>query len=129
MVPGVGGSAAPQAPSPAHTGQVGGEWGEERLTLPQTGGVGGHRGVQRSISATSSNKPRRGSTGEEGRGGWSPRSPEVGEGGQGGGQHGGSRRGHTTHFLVCPFAFVCCLLRSYIRLKKYVTSIFVLLQW
>jgi len=44
-----GGGAAPSAPSPAHTG--GG------------GGAGGHRGVQRSISATSSNKPRRGSTG------------------------------------------------------------------
>jgi len=45
----VGGGGAPCAPSPAHTGQ--------------TSGVGGHRGVQRSISATSSNKPRRGSTG------------------------------------------------------------------
>jgi len=44
----VGGGGAPCAPSPAHTGQ--------------TSGVGGHRGVQRSISATSSNKPRRGST-------------------------------------------------------------------
>lgn len=46
MAPGVGGGAGQPAPSPAHTG-----------------GVGGHRGVQRSISATSSNKPRRGSTG------------------------------------------------------------------
>eukprot|EP00090_Calanus_glacialis_P028629 TRINITY_DN4595_c0_g1_i2.p1 TRINITY_DN4595_c0_g1~~TRINITY_DN4595_c0_g1_i2.p1 ORF type:complete len:786 (-),score=157.36 TRINITY_DN4595_c0_g1_i2:658-3015(-) len=45
MAPGVGGAGQP-APSPAHTG-----------------GGGGHRGVQRSISATSSNKPRRGSTG------------------------------------------------------------------
>eukprot|EP00092_Neocalanus_flemingeri_P014572 GFUD01015721.1.p1 GENE.GFUD01015721.1~~GFUD01015721.1.p1 ORF type:complete len:775 (+),score=132.05 GFUD01015721.1:621-2945(+) len=45
MAPGVGGTGQP-APSPAHTG-----------------GGGGHRGVQRSISATSSNKPRRGSTG------------------------------------------------------------------
>merc|ERR1719508_115004 len=45
MAPGVGGTSQP-APSPAHTG-----------------GGGGHRGVQRSISATSSNKPRRGSTG------------------------------------------------------------------
>ena len=44
------GGGAPSAPSPAHTGTG--------------GGVGGHRGVQRSISATSSNKPRRGSTGE-----------------------------------------------------------------
>jgi len=43
------GGGAPSAPSPAHTGTG--------------GGVGGHRGVQRSISATSSNKPRRGSTG------------------------------------------------------------------
>jgi len=43
------GGGAPSAPSPAHTGTA--------------GGVGGHRGVQRSISATSSNKPRRGSTG------------------------------------------------------------------
>jgi len=42
------GGGAPSAPSPAHTGTG--------------GGVGGHRGVQRSISATSSNKPRRGST-------------------------------------------------------------------
>jgi len=41
------GGQAPSAPSPAHTGQT----------------VGGHRGVQRSISASSSNKPRRGSTG------------------------------------------------------------------
>jgi len=46
MAPGVGGGAGQPAPSPAHTG-----------------GGGGHRGVQRSISATSSNKPRRGSTG------------------------------------------------------------------
>merc|ERR1740128_236907 len=45
MAPGVGGGQS-SAPSPAHTG-----------------GGGGHRGVQRSISATSSNKPRRGSTG------------------------------------------------------------------
>jgi len=48
MAPGVGGGAGQPAPSPAHTG-----------------GVGGHRGVQRSISATSSNKPRRGSTGAD----------------------------------------------------------------
>lgn len=47
MAPGVGGAGQP-APSPAHTG-----------------GGGGHRGVQRSISATSSNKPRRGSTGAD----------------------------------------------------------------
>eukprot|EP00092_Neocalanus_flemingeri_P020500 GFUD01022207.1.p1 GENE.GFUD01022207.1~~GFUD01022207.1.p1 ORF type:complete len:796 (+),score=142.60 GFUD01022207.1:479-2866(+) len=47
MAPGVGGTGQP-APSPAHTG-----------------GGGGHRGVQRSISATSSNKPRRGSTGAD----------------------------------------------------------------
>ena len=47
MAPGVGGTSQP-APSPAHTG-----------------GGGGHRGVQRSISATSSNKPRRGSTGAD----------------------------------------------------------------
>jgi len=46
---GSAGTGAPSAPSPAHTGTG--------------GGVGGHRGVQRSISATSSNKPRRGSTG------------------------------------------------------------------
>merc|ERR1719233_2382977 len=45
MAPGVGGGAGQPAPSPAHTQ-----------------GGGGHRGVQRSISATS-NKPRRGSTG------------------------------------------------------------------
>jgi len=48
MAPGVGGGAGQPAPSPAHTG-----------------GGGGHRGVQRSISATSSNKPRRGSTGAD----------------------------------------------------------------
>merc|ERR1719228_2928047 len=47
MAPGVGGAGQP-APSPAHT----------------SGGQG-HRGVQRSISATSSNKPRRGSTGAD----------------------------------------------------------------
>merc|ERR1719471_1120637 len=46
MAPGVGGGNGQPAPSPAHTG-----------------GSQGHRGVQRSISATSSNKPRRGSTG------------------------------------------------------------------
>jgi len=47
MAPGVGGGGSSQpAPSPAHTS-----------------GGGGHRGVQRSISATSGNKPRRGSTG------------------------------------------------------------------
>merc|ERR1719266_3242045 len=47
MAPGVGGGGNSQpAPSPAHT----------------SGGAG-HRGVQRSISATSGNKPRRGSTG------------------------------------------------------------------
>jgi len=45
MAPGVGGGTGQPAPSPAHTQ-----------------GGGGHRGVQRSISATS-NKPRRGSTG------------------------------------------------------------------
>jgi len=48
MAPGVGGQGGQPAPSPAHTG---------------SGGSGGHRGVQRSISATSGNKPRRGSTG------------------------------------------------------------------
>merc|ERR1719244_2076326 len=47
MAPGVGGGAGQPAPSPAHTQ-----------------GGGGHRGVQRSISATS-NKPRRGSTGAD----------------------------------------------------------------
>merc|ERR1719215_1922284 len=41
------------APSPAHTGDRSGGGSSDR----------GHRGVQRSISATSSNKPRRGSTG------------------------------------------------------------------
>jgi len=47
MAPGVGGGGSSQpAPSPAHTSTS-----------------GGHRGVQRSISATSGNKPRRGSTG------------------------------------------------------------------
>merc|ERR1719186_1563150 len=50
MAPGVGGTSQP-APSPAHTG-----------------GGGGHRGVQRSISATSNNKPRRGSTGADNTG-------------------------------------------------------------
>jgi len=49
MAPGVGGGTGQPAPSPAHTG-----------------GGQGHRGVQRSISATSSNnKPRRGSTGAD----------------------------------------------------------------
>jgi len=48
MAPGVGGGNGQPAPSPAHTG-----------------GSQGHRGVQRSISATSSNKPRRGSTGAD----------------------------------------------------------------
>merc|ERR1719245_1308581 len=48
MAPGVGGQGSQPAPSPAHTG---------------SGSSGGHRGVQRSISATSGNKPRRGSTG------------------------------------------------------------------
>jgi len=47
MAPGVGGGTGQPAPSPAHTQ-----------------GGGGHRGVQRSISATS-NKPRRGSTGAD----------------------------------------------------------------
>merc|ERR1712117_898649 len=48
MAPGVGGQTGGQpAPSPAHSGNSG----------------SGHRGVQRSISATSGNKPRRGSTG------------------------------------------------------------------
>jgi len=48
MAPGVGGGggSSQPAPSPAHTSAS-----------------GGHRGVQRSISATSGNKPRRGSTG------------------------------------------------------------------
>merc|ERR1719433_2058537 len=47
MAPGVGGGGSSQpAPSPAHTSAN-----------------SGHRGVQRSISATSGNKPRRGSTG------------------------------------------------------------------
>ena len=50
MAPGVGGQGSQPAPSPAHTG---------------SGSSGGHRGVQRSISATSGNKPRRGSTGAE----------------------------------------------------------------
>ena len=50
MAPGVGGQTGGQpAPSPAHSGNTG----------------SGHRGVQRSISATSGNKPRRGSTGAE----------------------------------------------------------------
>jgi len=50
MAPGVGGGggSSQPAPSPAHTSAS-----------------GGHRGVQRSISATSGNKPRRGSTGGE----------------------------------------------------------------
>merc|ERR1719315_123642 len=47
MAPGVGGGTGQPAPSPAHTQ-----------------GGGGHRGVQRSITATS-NKPRRGSTGAD----------------------------------------------------------------
>ena len=54
MAPGVGGGGGQPAPSPAHTGDRGGV-AQERS--------GGHRGVQRSISATSGNKPRRGSTG------------------------------------------------------------------
>jgi len=45
----VGGQSGQPAPSPAHSGN--------------TGAGAGHRGVQRSISATSGNKPRRGSTG------------------------------------------------------------------
>jgi len=49
MAPGVGGQSGQPAPSPAHSGN--------------TGAGAGHRGVQRSISATSGNKPRRGSTG------------------------------------------------------------------
>lgn len=48
MAPGVGGQPGQPAPSPAHTTSSSGA---------------GHRGVQRSISATSGNKPRRGSTG------------------------------------------------------------------
>jgi len=51
MAPGVGGQSGQPAPSPAHSGN--------------TGAGAGHRGVQRSISATSGNKPRRGSTGAE----------------------------------------------------------------
>jgi len=53
MAPGVGGGSGQPAPSPAHTGDRSGGGSSDR----------GHRGVQRSISATSSNKPRRGSTG------------------------------------------------------------------
>lgn len=53
MAPGVGGGSGQAAPSPAHTGDRSGGGSSDR----------GHRGVQRSISATSSNKPRRGSTG------------------------------------------------------------------
>jgi len=51
MAPGQGGGqqGGPAAPSPAHSSN--------------TGTGAGHRGVQRSISATSGNKPRRGSTG------------------------------------------------------------------
>ena len=52
MAPGVGGGSGQPAPSPAHTGDRSGATSDR-----------GHRGVQRSISATSSNKPRRGSTG------------------------------------------------------------------
>jgi len=52
MAPGVGGGSGQPAPSPAHTGDRSGAQSDR-----------GHRGVQRSISATSSNKPRRGSTG------------------------------------------------------------------
>jgi len=52
MAPGVGGGSGQPAPSPGHTGDRSGAQSDR-----------GHRGVQRSISATSSNKPRRGSTG------------------------------------------------------------------
>lgn len=55
MAPGVGGGSGQPAPSPAHTGDRSGGGGSSDGR--------GHRGVQRSISATSSNKPRRGSTG------------------------------------------------------------------
>merc|ERR1719282_1056039 len=74
MAPGVGGQGSQPAPSPAHTG---------------SGSSGGHRGVQRSISATSGNKPRRGSTGAEN----STTTCELpsGPGSNGGGVTGGSR--------------------------------------
>lgn len=55
MAPGVGGGSGQPAPSPAHTGDRSGGGGSSDGR--------GHRGVHRSISATSSNKPRRGSTG------------------------------------------------------------------
>ena len=68
MAPGVGGGGSSQpAPSPAHTS-----------------GGGGHRGVQRSISATSGNKPRRGSTGGDTATECLGGQREGGEGGQGG---------------------------------------------
>ena len=67
MAPGVGGGTGQPAPSPAHTG-----------------GGQGHRGVQRSISATSSNnKPRRGSTGADNTCELMRGAGGDGEGGQG----------------------------------------------
>ena len=95
------GGGAPSAPSPAHTGTA--------------GGVGGHRGVQRSISATSSNKPRRGSTGgaqSEAQTSNNNNTTSVvqtgsaGPGAQGAPEPGQGLRSMIGPFHVCVFGFL-----------------------
>ena len=99
MAPGVGGGGSSQpAPSPAHTSTS-----------------GGHRGVQRSISATSGNKPRRGSTGGDTNTELMGGQGQAGEGGQG--QGPAQPRSHCVifgflfgTFLNCPQTWIGCLL-------------------
>ena len=91
MAPGVGGQTGGQpAPSPAHSGNSG----------------SGHRGVQRSISATSGNKPRRGSTGAE-----NSTTCEL-TGGPGSSGSGGDNGGNTGQgWPLGPFlVFAVCVL-------------------
>ena len=110
MAPGVGGGGGQPAPSPAHTGDRGGV-AQERS--------GGHRGVQRSISATSGNKPRRGSTGGAQSETASNTTSESGPGSQAQpGDQGATEAGQGLLSMIGPF-HVCVLLVSSVTQKLF----------